>query len=247
MSNYPHLGNAPIAEALLDIRVQRGDDFDIDQFQIIQKEVSDVYPKMKERFLGKIGLKLKEGEAEAIQEAPTKAGFAFLNDKEDRLVQVTPDGFTFNMLSPYSTWEEMRDLAKPLWDRYIKVSSPLKVTRIALRYINKMNFPLPITAFSDYLMTSPSLPDSLPQGFNSFFSRMDVHIPEINARTLVTIAFEGLTSPDFLPIILDIDTFKEKDYDVLDEKVWDILEELRNVKNKFFFENLTPKAIEVFK
>ena len=248
MSQHPHLNNAPITEALIDIRVQQSKDFDLDKLEDLHNEISSDYPKKKGVVSGEFSFKVDaEGHKVTPSASPTNKGFVFLNQEENRLVQVTADGFTFNMLSPYTNWEEMRDMASPLWNLYAKSSSCLKVTRLALRYINKMNFPLPITSFSDYLITPPTLPEALPQGVSSYLSRLIVQAPDVGARVIVTQAFEGTPIPEILPIILDIDAFKENEYDVFDDHIWGVFEELRVLKNDFFFENLTQKAIEVFK
>ena len=251
MIKYPHLTKAPIAEALLDIRVQKNEEFDIDKLEAIHQEIADIFPTKKVLLSGRLEIKFDEAgglPAEATPSESLKTGFAFINGDENRLVQVGSGGFTFNMLSPYSNWEEMRDTARKLWDLYAKESSPVKITRVALRYINKMNFPRLDADFSEFLLTSPTLPESLPQGLNNFLTRMNVPMPEMEStRVMVTFAFEGISDPEILPIILDIDAVTEKTYEVNDDAVWDVLEKLHNVKNKFFFENLTPKAIEVFK
>ena len=77
------------------------------------------------------------------------------------------DGFTFSRLKPYETWENLRDEAYRLWQKYREITSP-EIIRVALRYINKLEFPLPIKNFSDYLTAAPIVPAELPQGVSSF-------------------------------------------------------------------------------
>jgi uncharacterized protein (TIGR04255 family) len=45
---------------------------------------------------------------------------------------------------------------------------------------------------------------------------------------------------------LDIDVFREVSLEPDSEKIWEILEELRNIKNNIFFKSITQKTKELF-
>jgi uncharacterized protein (TIGR04255 family) len=120
---------------------------------------------------------------------------------------------------------------------------------VGLRYINKFDIPLfpqALRDFNEYLTAAPIVPEGLPQGVNSFLTRVVIHDPEIDAAAIITQAFEQIIDPKFIPIILDIDAFKQKDR-IGEEEAWQALEELRHFKNKIFFSSITEKAKELFK
>ena len=149
------------------------------------------------------------------------------------------------MLKPYETWERFRDEARRLWGKYREVTSP-EITRVALRYINKMEFPLPVKDFGNYLAAPPTVPAGLSQGVSSFLTRVVIHEPEIGAAGIITQALEQIINPNVLTIILDIDVFKQKSEGITEEEAWQTLEKLRHFKNKIFFESITEKARELF-
>ena len=155
------------------------------------------------------------------------------------------DGFTFSRLTLYETWELFRDEAYRLWEKYKEITAPV-ITRVALRYINKMEIPLPIKDFSDYLTAAPNVPEGLPQGVSSFLTRVVIHEPSIDAAAIITQALDQIVNLNVFPIILDIDVFKQRSEGINEEDAWDILEKLRHFKNEIFFKSITEKAKELF-
>jgi uncharacterized protein (TIGR04255 family) len=246
VEKYPILSKAPITEALIDIRVKVRDDLKIEQlFHSIYKFVSKEYPNKKARHKWEGSLEFKKGKPPTSSASEIIDGYIFISGDDRQIFQARLNGFTFNRLKPYETWENLRDEARRLWHKYKEVTSP-EITRVAVRYINRMEFPLPIKDFSDYLTAAPIVPAVLPQGVNSFLTRIVIHEPEIDAAGIITQALEQIVNPNILPIILDIDVFKQKSEGMSEEEAWQILERLRHFKNKIFFESITEKAKELF-
>jgi len=242
---YLILSKAPIAEALIDIRVKARETLKVEQFDSIYNSISKEYPVKKTRSKWEGRLEFKKGESSLSAATETIDGSIFTSGDQKQIFQARLDGFTFNRLKPYETWERFRDEARRLWEKYREVTSP-EITRVALRYINKMEFPLPVKNFGDYLTAPPTVPADLPQGVSSFLTRVVIHEPDINAAGIITQALEQIINPNVLTIILDIDVFKQKSEGIKEEDAWQTLEKLRHFKNKIFFESITEKAKELF-
>lgn len=245
MEKYPILSKAPITEALIDIRVNVRDELKIEQLYSIYNFISKEYPNKKERHKWEGSLEFKKGETPISTAAEMIDGYVFISTDKKQICQARLDGFTFSRLKPYETWENLRDEAYRLWQKYREITFP-EITRVALRYINKMELPLPIRDFSDYLKAAPIVPTGLPQGVSSFLTRIVIHDPEIDAAGIITQALEQIVNPNILPIILDIDVFKQKSEGISEKEAWQILEKLRHFKNKIFFESITEKGKELF-
>ena len=155
------------------------------------------------------------------------------------------DGFTFSRLHPYIKWEELRNEAHRLWLLYKDITCPDSITRVALRYINNLNIPLPIRDFDAYLTAPPIVPEGLPQGVSSFLTRVVIHEPSIGANAIITQALEQVVG-EVAPVILDIDVFKLRPEGIEEKDAWDTLEKLRHFKNKIFFKSITNKLKEMF-
>ena len=241
--------NPPIVEAILDIKTNLPSDIFLSHLQGFQDFVKSDYPVKKERKLFEGGVQFKSGSAPEFKASPEKVdGFLFHSEDNKGIVQVRLDGFTFNKLRPYSNWEEFSDEAKRLWAQYLKIAKPSSVTRIALRYINRIELPMPFSDFKEYILTAPEVAVGIPQGLAGFFVRLAIPNEEIGATAIVIETIEPI-KPDTnkLPLIFDLDVFKSVSMTPDTEKIWVTLNQLREYKNQIFERSLTDKTKELFK
>ena len=103
-----------------------------------------------------------------IQEA---VGWVYRADAA--VAQFRVDGFTFNKLEPYTTWENVFGEAARLWQIYAQTAQPLEIARLAVRYINRLRLPGP-AELGQYLEAPPVLPPPIPQAVREFLTRIIV-------------------------------------------------------------------------
>jgi len=244
MPDHPHLAKAPIQEALIDIRVRASQGIDVEALKVDDKYIRDNYPQVKEYRMGILGLHLKE-EIQTISAAqPKTTGFIFTSEDGRQMVQFRTDGFTFNRLRPYERWESMRDEASKLWNTYLVTASPDKVIRVALRYINILELPLPVEDLSRYLTSPPAPPEGVPYSLESFLNRLVIHDKSTNAKAILTQALEA-SDKNIAPVVLDIDAFHEEDFQPQNDEIWTIFERLHDLKNELFFRSITKTTLEL--
>ena len=160
--------------------------------------------------------------------------------------QVRPGGFTFSRLAPYQSWEPFRDEARRLWEITRTVVKPGTYTRVALRYVNRLELPLPFSDFKEYLLTVPEVAPTLPQALSTFF--MQLQIPQVDIQAMLILNQQLLpqvlqgTQPVVAPVLLDIDLFKEIDLPQNEEGMWNLLETLHFKKNATFEGCITDKT-----
>lgn len=242
----PILKNAPITEALVDIRCELPKDFNLEQFKAIGKKISEDYPVEKQIHFHEAKINL-HGSAGDIATLDRMNGYRYESTDGIRIVQLRGDGFTFNRLKPYKDWPELRDESVRLWELYKDIAKPERINRIALRYINNLNAPLPMKDFNEYLMCPPEVPKGIPQIIASFFYRVTVPHKDKKIRANITQSLEPMVELKHkVPIILDIDVYKSTPDGFLDEDILAILEKLRNFKNDIFFTSITPKLLEIY-
>ena len=238
-----HLLKAPITEALVDIRTQIRPGADIGVFQRVRAEVERTYPKVRP-------LQMFEGRfaAHEGQITPTassaEAGLLFYSEDEKAVVQFRLDGFTFNKLQPYSSWEEIFPETWRLWDLYQGAIGNVQITRLAVRYINRL--PLPSADFGRYLTALPQLPPELPQQVRSFLTRVVLYDERRTASAGLTQAFESPLEVPAVSVLLDIDAFKECDLSPSDAQLREGFEALHDFKNEIFFGSITEETARMF-
>src|SRR3989339_321630 len=240
MSKYPPFSKSPITEALLDIRVELPSSFDVSQFDSFYDKVKNRFPQKQKKMGIATHFRISETGMETDPSPSVPMGFLYRSSTDGKIVQARRDGFTFNKLKPYEKWEVFKQEAHELWNTYISECRPSRITRIALRYINKIEIPMPFD-FNDYILTIPKIPEKLPQDLSSFFMRFSIANPHMeNTLANITQTFQA-PSEGRLPFIFDIDVFQIKEYGDSNE-MWEAFESLRAFKNDVFLESLTTRA-----
>lgn len=245
---WPHLPRTPITEAIIDLRVEPRSDLGLAALKALHELVAEEYPKVDATQKVKGTLEMRGGVA-FRQELSNEGviGYFFRSADDRRIFQARRDGFTFNRLEPYTTWEELSAEALRLWGLYLRAASPSRVTRVAIRYINDLRLPFPLSNFADYLKAPPRVPPGLPQVIQSFVTRVVVPDPDRNASTILTLVLEPGARVGRVPLVLDIDVFTTWTGTVDSQDIWNHLEVLRTIKNEAFFGSLTKKAIELYR
>jgi uncharacterized protein (TIGR04255 family) len=248
MAEVRHLNNAPITEAIIDFRVKLPPEFKVESFLELKNTIGDRLPKVQERKLFSGQLKFKGGKPQKTSaEYHGIHGYFFRPEDEKNVAQFRIDGFTYSRLRPYTCWEEMFGEARELWKMYYGIAQPEAVTRLAVRYINHINIPLPIDDLSDFFTASPKIPDNIQGVISGFLSKVIVYDQEMDIATNIVQALEKSTKPDkYITVVLDIDSYKMGDFDVGNNEMWDIFANLHNIKNQIFFNSITDQTARLF-
>lgn len=243
-----YLSKAPIVEAIIQFRVKLPPGTDHSKLLSTHEMLKEQYPKIQTRRTSTLKFEDPGGGKSPMTEIQESSvtGYWFTSSDDKQIVQSQLDFFAFSRLYPYETWEKARDEAKRLWAIYTEIVSPIAVKRVALRYINRLEIPMDLKDFGEYLAAPPSLPPALPQALSGFLTRIVVIEPSLEATAIITQALQPPANPKTVPVILDIDVFREADYDPKNIDIWDYLEKLHDYKNKIFFESITDKIVEAY-
>lgn len=244
MANRRHLSRAPIREAIIDIRTTPP--CDVKTIAKLAEALKEQYPAQQTMVSKMFGFEVAEKQFTTPQRGDGPQGMRLTDASGKHVAQLRVDGFTFSRIAPYETWEAMRAQAFELWSRFLEVAQVERVTRVAVRYINVMPLPATMREFTDYLTAAPTLPPTLPQGVGSYFMRLVVADPDTRATALITQALEAIQQGEQIPIVLDIDVFRDLDQLATSKSVWDTLDQLREFKNRVFFESITETTAELF-
>ena len=246
-ATWEHLPRAPIVEALLDIRVVFSSPPPIEQLGALHEAIAHDYPIREKVVRWESELQFRAPSPEvAFRSGPL--GFICRSADKLRAVQMREDGFTVNWLKPYRTWEDLRSAAKQHWELYRTRLNPVKVGRLQVRYINRIELPLPFNDFREFVRTAPDIAPELPQGLSALFLRLEIPDPR---RKLVAIITETMEPPvdsgTRLPLIFDIDVLSHDPLDPSSPAIWDVFEQMREYKNEVFFRSITERGLELFR
>ncbi len=237
MANVRHLDNAPIREALIDIRVRFPDNMELASLRRFCEAIRDNYPDTQNLMETKI-----EFEGEHATATSKQRGFKCISRDGLQIVQARLDGFTFSRLRPYETWDSLISEAKRLWEIFVEILHPDAIVRIACRYINGIKMAHPVD-LSNYITAPPPKVAGIPDRLLGFLTRVEVAYADEPTRAIVTQALRPKNEQD-ITLMLDIDVFREIEYPTDGVAAWEGVVSFHDIKNEIFFNSLTEKTVE---
>lgn len=243
MGKWPHLDRAPITEALVDIRAELPDTVDLEALKQFSDHLGGRFPKQRARTRWHGEIRVPQQGSVAQQVESRIDGFMYTSSDDHDVLQARLDGFTTSRVGAYHEWKSLRTLARDGWSLYCKTVRPKGVTRIAVRFLNRICLRRPVN-LAEWFVIGPSLPSLLAEQSPSFFMKVAVGLKG-GARAIVNFMIEEQALDDTdAALVLDIDVFKEARIDPNSESIWADLDALRDQKNDIFFQCLTTRMLQ---
>ncbi len=244
MTVQKHYSKAPIVEAAIDLHCKSANEQSMDTLERVRELLVAEYPIREDL----IELRAQIAPGTGITSEQKATGFRALTSERTRVAGIGLERFTFSWLAPYDRWESLRDEAFRIWGLYSSITNPVNVTRVGVRFINRLDLPNKDgvgVELDQYLRTAPRIAPELPQRLESFFLRFQMLIAGDPPANL-TITETGVApfSPDVVSVLLDIDAFAQG-LAVTAEAAWEIIERLRHQKNAAFECSITDATREL--
>jgi len=248
----PDLKRSPIVEAIIDIDCDMPPDYIVgSQINMAETVFGQNYPKTEKRFQHIQGFASQFDDSPKIKTLEPRISIialALKNTEENQIVQIRQNGFSFNRLTPYSSLDDYFPEIERTWTLFSEHFSPLSIRRIGLRYINRIILPLENRKLDmdQFFNVGPRLPGDSPLKFVGFFHQQQLIEPDTENRANVILTTQPVNS-DEMPLIFDIGTTKEVEYEHFDwNDILTVIKSLRNLKNHIFFDSLTKEGICLF-
>ncbi len=150
-------------------------------------------------------------------------------------------------LAPYNGWEGFQHRAIRDWKIWRKAVGRLKISRIGVRFINRIDIPAqdsPIR-IEDFLRISMNMPQFQWKPIEAY--TIQVQRPLQDGLKLI-LNSGSVRSPllEHLSFLLDIDVCRDANLPQTDKDVWSLVSEMRDVKNAIFEASITDAARELF-
>jgi uncharacterized protein (TIGR04255 family) len=239
---YP---NAPIKEAIIDIRVTLPEATTLAYLTHgFNSSFLEAYPSRSDLFLFKGHF--SAGTQVAATASQTQGGYRFISKDKIHIVQWRLDGFTFSRLAPYDRWDSFQLEARRLWDLYRSSLLPTEITRVAVRYINQINIPHASIEWKDYFRTGPEISPNLEQRVEACFVQIQIPQDDLKAKLSITQTLVPPSTPETVSVLLDIDLFRTEALPSTEEDMWTLLGKFRTRKNQAFEACLTKETRKLF-
>ena len=243
-----HLDHPPIIEAIVEINCDMPPSVDLLSVEESARQMfRDRYPKARRQFVESHQFSVEPSEAST---RPPIGALQFFAEDERQLVQVRSEGYSFNRLAPYSTLDAYLPEIERTWDLFNRLTHPLQIRRIALRYINRLLLPTDEAGrleLNDFLRISPRMPKEESLMLTAFLNQhtaVDLSTGNEVNITLASRPIERRTAP----MILDIGTANGETRVPNDwPGIRQVIGSLRQLKNDIFEKALTEQCLNLYR
>ncbi|MFN6540064.1 MAG: TIGR04255 family protein [Nostoc sp. EkiNYC01] len=241
--------NPPIEEAVCEFRFAPSTAWNLTVPGLFYEKIRDFYPG-EPRQQNLIAAEIIAGKMPANPEVTTRTSVTkllFSSVDAKRLVGVGSDLLSVHSLRPYEGWEDFNKRIDQAFQAYLEVAKPLGVTRIALRYINRIVIPsVESVKLNDYFTAYPQIPDGVPSNMSGFVTRTESIYDDIPVRLVIILA-DAEAPEGQLEFMLDLDISQDWAETPLSlEEALSNLNELKQREGQVFENLITDRTRGLF-
>jgi uncharacterized protein (TIGR04255 family) len=243
---FPHLSKAPIVEAVIEIRFVPSVKWDETSLQNKLKQRLPDYPKIETVRQARYQLTIGKQNNPPVEDLGC-VGLKLHSNNNLHIAQFNKEAFVFSRLKPYEDWGQLSGEALRLLVIYCELLKPKEVTRIGLRFINRIAVKQEKIELADYYKYPPEPLKELDWMLAGYLHHDVMQVPETAYRVNLIKTVQNVLAGE-IGLILDIDVFTQKEpFEYNELHIKKCLEEMRWVKNKVFFCSLIDKIIQELK
>ncbi len=238
----PTYKSAPIAEAIIQLQFEDGlSDRDVDRVAAKSESFYKVGQEMQD-----FNVQVNVAHGSPIPSLVGEKRWRKLatSDGADLLI-LHRHNFTVARLAPYRGWEELFGRFVRDYEVVHKIVGYRKVNRIGVRYINRIDIPIPDKSGADvskYLNVYPFTPHIGPEQMRGMYTRFETHDDRAGTVVIVTVAAADPVLINHDSYLLDIDVVKTDNISANRKEIIDQVDSLRHTKNQMFEALVTDAA-----
>lgn len=249
---FPTLKRPPIHEAVLDARVRSRADLKGSDLLELRDVLRGELPQFEEMHAMEARIHFDASGTKAEGTGARQIGVLLKSADGKLVLQARVDGITLSRLAPYETFDALEPVLAKCWHAYVGITRPAHTSRVAVRYINRVDVPDPDDLGE--VLVRPPVP-TVNNVSVSAFVHQDLWRTENDlfvARVLTALepGINGRTAQ----VIVDIDAFSERHQIAIASRrpgesfreLQELFSELRMLKNRIFFSLLTQQCIQTF-
>ena len=244
MSSSPYR-RPPITEAVLELRL--ADQLEIDQVEKIRDRLVEEYPILPQMLQN---ISVLAGPGDQHRSQIDFGGYRLLSADATDIVIVGRSNISTSRLAPYTDWERFTGGAKRNWATWRKVAGWHEVSRVGVRYINRIDVPNPEqrpVPIDDYLVFRPVFP--VFEGWEGVDTFAINGVAAIANTPFKVILNAGSTPSPMVrttSFLLDIDISQEGNLPKNDDGLWTLIDQIRAHKNRIFEASVTDLSRKLF-
>jgi uncharacterized protein (TIGR04255 family) len=224
----------PIVEAVIDLRSKTP--LSTASLDKVKKKLENVYPFVEAQV--KFGVMFSVDQI-ALNHSPS--GHKLTSTDALRIAILSPEGVASSKLSPYLGWDDLSEQASNVHSALLAVEKNFSVSRVGIRYINRIDIPAGEVDLSNWLTVGLAVPSKLTQSIDNFGMQFVYH-PTSTIQSTVTLYSQPSPLINYSSIALDIDVSSDTDFLLKGGELKNLLPQMRECKN-LIFENCITDAV----
>jgi uncharacterized protein (TIGR04255 family) len=239
-------GRAPITEAVIHLITNNA--VSEAERRKVAHRLKGLYPN-SQPILQTFSININATGVPNVVAEPQPQGFRLVSDDQADIAIIQHGGIVISRLAPYPGWQKFRERATAVWTEWRAATSNPPVSRIGVRYINRIDIPYanePVINPRDYLLFSPQDP-----GISS--APMQGYVVQITKFTDVPHWLASVTSTlvspppllNHISLLFDIDVFRTEEIPRRDDELSAVVDEARTIKNDIFERCITVRTREL--
>lgn len=198
----------PVVEAVCEFRFTSTQAWDLTIPGLLFKEVGDAFPILEQSAVIQVAI---NPSVPPVAVTPPQPSVRFLTPEQTELIQVAPFMLSIHQLRPYSNWEHFKARIAEVLDKYSELAHIEGLSRVGLRYVNRVELPPGQHELDDYFRVMPRVPEPVPQIFQTFLAQIEIpyganpQLPESSLR--ITFGTALPEQEGHFAFILDLDMF----------------------------------------
>jgi uncharacterized protein (TIGR04255 family) len=242
----PPYKRPPITEAVIEIRLE--DSLSDKVVEKIQSRLGKKYERSEK--IARKGFKFDAKEKKLAEMAEEFVGYKLTSKDQADIVQIKPNAMACSRLAPYNGWENFEPRARENWEIFRKTAKLTRIQRIGVRYLNRIDIPFKKghkMDIEEYLTVVPKYPEpDLLTSFRNYTMQVmgPFHVEDFN----LIINSNVVKSPliDHFSIVLDLDLSPQGGIPQKNDKIWEMINQMRDHKNNAFELCITDRTRELF-
>lgn len=241
----PQYKRPPITEAVIEIRFEQ---------PLPKRSINAVHTKLKKNYefskpVSKVEVRYDVPQRQAKFDSEEK-GYQLSSGDQTDVLQINPTSIAFSRLAPYDGWELFRNRAESNWKILKRVTGHQKISRLGVRYINRIDIPATgkeKIRIEDYLTIYPEYAEpGLMVAMTDYTMQIVGPLKEGNVKLIINSRAVRSPLEEHVSVLLDIDVVREVDVPQKDAEIWKEFDLMRIHKNRIFEECVTDSARKLF-
>lgn len=200
--------NPPLIEAICNFRFANSHPWDWTIPGLFYERIRDKFPHREQTNVLETIMDANQGKF--VQQMQPR--IQFLTEDRTTVMQIAPYNLSIHQLQPYTSWCHFNELILKYLLIYHEIANSPELIRIALHYVNRIEFSQTELELEDYFNVLPQIPDPIPQVFPSFLVNVDIPYGTSIGGLRITFGTVLAEASDKFAYVLDLDMSSSNEY-----------------------------------